>query len=76
MVRVPTPEEEDAKRPHREREDLVQERTRFENRILALLATRGIREEPSLRSWEHDLKALRTGNGRPLPPHLPADTSY
>ena len=40
MVRVPTPEEEDAKRPHREREHLVQERTRFENRILALLATR------------------------------------
>lgn len=39
MVRVPTPEEEDAKRPHREREHLVQDRTRFENRILALLAT-------------------------------------
>ncbi len=42
MVRVPTPEEEDAKRPRREREHLVQERTRFENRILALLATQGM----------------------------------
>ena len=37
MVRVPTPEEEDAKRTHREREKLVQERLRIENRIEALL---------------------------------------
>jgi transposase len=70
MVRVPTPEEEDAKRPHREREDLVRERVRLENRIAALLATQGVRERPSLRSWERDLAALRTGDGRPLPPHL------
>jgi transposase len=33
-------EEEDAKRPHREREFLVQERVRSENRIAASLATR------------------------------------
>jgi Transposase len=33
MVRVPTPEEEDAKRIHRERENLVHERLRIENRI-------------------------------------------
>jgi transposase len=73
MVRVPTPEEEDAKRPHREREQLVQERTRFENRILALLATQGIAERPSLRTWERDLNALRTGDGRAMPPHLLAE---
>jgi len=73
MVRVPTPEEEDAKRPHREREHLVQERTRLENRILALLATQGIRERPSLRTWERDLVALRTGDGRAMPPHLMAE---
>ena len=42
MVRVPTPEQEDAKRPHRERERLVQERLRIENRIEALLFTQGI----------------------------------
>lgn len=70
MVKVPTVEEEDAKRPHREREHLVQERTRFENRILALLATQGIRERPSLRTWERDLNALQTGDGRPMPRHL------
>jgi len=33
MVHVPTPDEEDGKRVHREREYLVQERTRIENRI-------------------------------------------
>ena len=55
MVRVPTPEEEDAKRTHREREKLVQERLRIENRIEALLFTQGIRKRPSLRSWERDL---------------------
>jgi len=39
MVRVPTPEDEDAKRIHRERENLVQEKLRIENRIEALLFT-------------------------------------
>lgn len=55
MVRVPTPEEEDAKRPHREREHLVQDKLRIENRIEALLFTQGIRGRPSLRSWERDM---------------------
>ena len=73
MIRVPTPEEEDAKRPHREREHLVQERVRLENRIEALLATQGIRQRPSLRSWERNLAALRTGDGRALPAHLRAE---
>ena len=73
MVRVPTPEEEDAKRLHREREHLVQERVRLENRIEALLATQGIRQRPSLRSWERDLAALRTGDGHGLPAHLRAE---
>ena len=73
MVWVPTPEEEDAKRLHREREHLVQERVRLENRIEALLATQGIRQRPSLRSWERDLAALRTGDGRELPTHLRAE---
>jgi transposase len=67
MVRVPTPEEEDAKRPHREREHLVQERLRIENRIEALLFTQGIRKRPSLRSWERDIAELRTDDGRALP---------
>jgi len=67
MVRVPTPEEEDAKRPHREREHLVQTKLRLENRIEALLFTQGIRGRPSLRSWERDMVKLCTGDGRALP---------
>src|SRR5262249_49226406 len=70
MVRVPTPEDEDAKRIHRERENLVQEKLRIENRIEALLFTQGIRKRPSLRSWERDLAVLRTGDGREMPRHL------
>jgi transposase len=73
MVRVPTPDEEDAKRPHREREQLVQDRLRIENRIEALLFTQGIRGRPSLRSWDRDVAALRTGDGRDLPPLLRAE---
>ena len=73
MVRVPTPDEEDAKRPHREREHLVQEKLRIENRIEALLFTQGIRERPSLRSWDRDMAELRTGDGRALPPLLRAE---
>ena len=73
IVRVPTPEEEDAKRPHREREHLVQEKLRIENRIEALLFTQGIRARPSLRSWARDMAKLRTGDGRALPPLLRAE---
>jgi transposase len=73
MVHVPTPEEEDAKRPHREREHLVREKLRIENRIEGLLFTQGIRGRPSLRSWERDLAELRTGDGRALPRLLQAE---
>lgn len=73
MVQVPTHDEEDGKRIHREREHLVEDRTRLENRILALFATQGIRSRPSLRNWERDLAALETGDGRKLPPRLAAE---
>lgn len=72
MVRVPTSEEEDAKRTHREREKLVQERLRIESRIEALLFTQGIRKRPS-RLWERDLAVLRPGDGREIPRHLRAE---
>jgi transposase len=39
VVRVPSADEEDAKRPHRERERLVKERTQHVNRIQGLCAT-------------------------------------
>ena len=43
MVAVPSIEEEDAKRPNRERENLVGERTRIINRMKSALARLGIR---------------------------------
>src|ERR671918_1929893 len=43
MAAIPTLEEEDAKRPNREREGLVGERTRIVNRIKAGLVRLGIR---------------------------------
>jgi transposase len=73
MVHVPTPEEEDAKRPHRERQQLIQEKLRIENRIEALLFTQGIQKRPSLRSWDRDMAALRTGDGRAVPLSLRAE---
>jgi transposase len=45
----------------------VQDKLRIENRIEALLFTQGIRGRPSLRSWERDVAALRTGDRRALP---------
>ena len=73
VVNVPSVAEEDAKRPHREREYLVQERIRIENRIAALLATQGVSKRPALRSWDADLNAMSTGDGRSIPPLLKAE---
>src|SRR5713226_1636219 len=61
MVAVPTIDEEDAKRPGRERESLVGERTRIINRMKAALARLGIRGfKPELRNAPARLEALRT----------------
>ena len=43
------------------------------HRIEALPATQGIRGRPSLRSWERDMAAVRTGDGRALPTQLRAE---
>ena len=61
MVAIPALEEEDAKRPSRERESLVGERTRIVNRMKAALARLGIRGfKPELRKAPQRLEALRT----------------
>jgi transposase len=44
VVEVPTLEEEDAKRPHREYERLVKERTSHGNRMKGLLFAQGVRD--------------------------------
>jgi transposase len=74
VVQVPTPVQEDARRPHRERERLVRERIQHVNRVQGLLATRGVRGfRPMRRDWPQQLDQLRTGDGAPLPAHLAAE---
>jgi transposase len=74
MAAVPTLEEEDARRPNRERECLVGERTRIVNRVKAGLVRMGIRGfKPALRNAAERLETLRTPEGAPLPPNTLAE---
>ena len=74
IVHVPSPEEEDDKRPSRERERLLKERTAHTNRLKALLHAQGIRDaKPLARDFLRRLKDARTGDGRALPPRLAAE---
>jgi transposase len=70
MAAIPTPAEEDAKRPNREREGLVRERTRIVNRMKSCLARFGVRNfKPTLRKAPERLEMLQTPEGVPLPPN-------
>src|SRR4051794_13871808 len=70
MAAIPTLAEEDAKRPSREREGLVRERTRLVNRMKSCLVRFGVRTfKPTLRKAPDRLSMLRTPEGVPLPPN-------
>ena len=70
MAAIPTLGEEDARRPNRERENLLGERTRIVNRVKACLVRFGVRNfKPTLRKAPERLEALRTPEGGPLPPN-------
>src|SRR6184192_616921 len=74
MARVPTVAEEDAKRPNRERECLVGERTRIVNRTKSTLTRLGIRNfRPTLRRAAERLATVHTPEGVPLPPNTLAE---
>src|SRR5882672_8490704 len=74
MARVPTMLEEDAKRPNRERECLVGERTRIVNRMKGTLARLGIRGfNPKLKKAAERLDGLRTPEGEPILPNTLAE---
>jgi transposase len=76
MAAIPTLAQEDAKRPSRERESLVGERSRIVNRMKGALARLGVRGrgfKPTLRSAPARLEALRTPEGAPLPPNTLAE---
>jgi len=74
MVAIPTIQDEDAKRPNRERENLVGEQSRIVNRMKAALIRLGIRGfNPKLRKATDRLESLRTPEGEPIPPNTLAE---
>ena len=74
MVAIPTINDEDAKRPNRERESLVGEQSRIINRIKATLARLGIRGfNPKLKKASERLGGLRTPEGEPIAPNTLAE---
>jgi transposase len=74
MVAVPTLAEEDARRPNREHENLVGERTRILNRLKATMIRHGIRGfNVKLRKAAERLADLRTPEGVGLPANTLAE---
>jgi transposase len=74
MVAIPTINDEDAKRPNRERESLVAEQNRIINRMKATLVRLGIRGfNPKLKKAAERLDDLRTPAGEPIPPNTLAE---
>jgi transposase len=68
MVAIPTLAEEDARRPNREHEMLVKERSRIINRMKATMIRLGLRTfNTKLRKAADKLAGLRTPEGVPLP---------
>jgi transposase len=74
MAAIPSLEEEDAKRPTREREHLVGERTGIVNRLKSALVRLGIRGfNPKSRRVQEKLATLCTPEGCPIPPNTLAE---
>jgi len=74
MAAIPTLAQEDAKRPSREHESLVAERTRITNRMTAILVWLGLpKVNIKLRKAAEQLAGLRTPEGEPVPPNTLAE---
>ena len=74
IVRVPSVEQEDARRASRERDRLVKEQTAHTNRIKALLRLVGMAVGyPRRRDWLNWLERQRDRQGQAMPPHLQAE---
>ena len=70
MVAIPTLAEEDARRPNREHEHLVGERSRIINRLKAATIRHGIRNfNVKLSKAAECLEELRSAEGVPVPPN-------
>jgi len=71
IVRVPTPEQEDARRDTRERHRLTKEQTAHTNRIKALLRLHGFAVgHPRRRDWLTWLAGQRDWQGQGVPPRV------
>ena len=71
VVRVPSLEDEDMKRLHRSRANLLRERVRHVNRIRGLLHLQGVvHVHPHREGWAAALPGLQTRDGRRFPPQL------
>lgn len=76
IVRVPSVEEEDARRASRERDRLIMEQTAHTNRIKALLRLLGVAVgNPRRRDWLGWLARQRDWQGQPVPAHLRAEVT-
>jgi transposase len=74
MAAIPTIAEEDARRPNREHQTLVQEQTRVVNRIKSTLIRFGIRNfKVKLRKAADRIATLRGLEDEPLPPNTVAE---
>ena len=74
MVAIPTIEEEDARRPNRERQNLVTEQTRIINQMKAIFTRFGVRTlRPTMRKVAEKLESLRAAEGTPLPQNTLAE---
>lgn len=71
VVRVPDPQWEELRQLHREREQLLRERTRHRNRLRAKLVAQGLRVAIG-KGFLQRLEEVRLFDARPLPAHLKA----
>jgi transposase len=77
IVRVPAPEQEDARRASRERGRLIKEQTAHTSRIKALLRLLGMAVgNPRRRDWLNWLAAQRDWQGQAVPPRMLAEIRY
>jgi transposase len=76
IVRVPSREQEDARRVSRERDRLITEQTAHTNRIISLLRLLGIAVgNPRRRNWLEWLAEQRDWEGRAVPPETLAEVT-
>jgi transposase len=77
IVRVPSAEQEDARRASRERDRLVKEQTAHTNRIKALLRLLGMAVgNPRRRNWLGWLATQRDWQGQAVPPQVMSEISH